>query len=77
MFFIRNIDNIPLNIEDFENSLSPYYITINNNIKIIRGLVETFSLVRLKNSYVCGFQNEENVKKYSGELIDVFYHMTQ
>lgn len=53
------------------NMLSPYYITVNNNIKIIKGLVETFSLVRLKNCYVCGFENDANISKYSGELIDV------
>ncbi len=61
-------------IPNMNNSYSPYFITLNNNIKIIKGMVEEFSLIRLKNSYSCGFGNNPDLSNlFSGELIDLSF----
>ena len=68
--FIFNKVKIP----QMKNIESRYFITTNNNIKIIKGMVETFSLVRLKNCFSCGFNNDPDLSRtFSGELIDVAF----
>jgi len=63
-----------LSMGSIQNKYSSYFITVNNNIKIIKGMVETFSLVRMKNCYSCGFNNDPDLSKtFSGELIDVAF----
>ena len=69
--FDSRLNNPIIRPDFFDNYESSYYISINNNIKIIKGMIETFSLIRLKNCYMCGFENDTDGTKYSGELIDV------